>query len=230
MSHSKHLYLVANWKSNKTWEDAKHHIEDLSLPESKHLSIIICPPMPYVMPVAGLIQERNIPAAVGAQDVSSFSFGAYTGAVSAMMLSEIVSYVIVGHSERRRYFHETNQEVADKARLAIDAGITPIVCIDEPYLTTQLSFFTSEEMKKIIVAYEPLSAIGSGNPDTPDHAELVAAKICQVAQIDIPVLYGGSVKPETTKQFVNQPHITGVLVGGASLEASSWNALVQAVA
>lgn len=224
----KHLYLVANWKSNKTWEEAREYIKMLSLPVSKRTSVIICPPMPYIMPIAGLIQELNLPAAVGAQDLSPFPFGAYTGAVTGDMIGGIATYAILGHSERRKYFHETNQEVGNKVRTAVDAGITPIVCVDEPYLTTQLAFFTPDELRKMIVAYEPLSAIGSGTPDSPDHAESVALKINQLAQADVPVLYGGSVKSETVGQFVAMPHISGVLVGGASLDAATWNALVRA--
>ncbi len=216
----KTIYLVANWKSHKTLAEAEDLVQNLNL--STQNEVVICPPFPY-------LYSLKIPYSLGAQDVSPFPFGAYTGAVTAEMLAPVCKYVIIGHSERRKYFHETNEEVAQKLRSVLDAKMTPILCIDEPYLESQLAFFETAELKQTIVAYEPLTAIGSGTPDTPEHANEVAARIQRLANTELPVLYGGSVSAASVKQFVEQEKISGVLVGGASLAAESWNQLVDAV-
>ena len=228
MTQTKQLFFVANWKSNKTLQEAREYMEALQLsdlPSSTH--VIICPPFPYLFPLVDIATEKHLPVAFGVQDLSLFPFGAYTGAITGGMIKDTARYAIVGHSERRNYFHETNQDVANKVRTAFESGITPIVCVDEPYMESQLAFFTSDECKKMIVAYEPLSAIGSGIPDSPDHADQIAAKIQQVSEVEIPVLYGGSATPESVQSFVAMPHIAGVLVGGASLNASTWSDLVH---
>ncbi len=225
---SKTLYFVANWKSNKTLQESLEYADELSLanlPETA--KVIICPPFPYLFPLAEKFTDKQTPVELGVQDLSLFPFGAYTGAVTGGMVVKTARYAIVGHSERRKYFHETNQDVANKVRTALENDITPIVCVDEPYLESQLAFFSSDENKKMIVAYEPLSAIGSGTPDTPEHADQIAAKIQQLSEVEIPVLYGGSVTPESVASFVEMPHIAGVLVGGASLDSSKWGDLVH---
>jgi len=228
MAQTKQLYFVANWKSNKTLEEAREYIETLSLPGlSPEVHIVICPPFPYLFFMADQVKERQLPIALGAQDISLFPFGAYTGAVTGGMVAPTAQYAIVGHSERRKYFHETNQDVANKVRTALESDITPIVCVDEPYMESQLAFFNGDECKKMIVAYEPLSAIGSGTPDTPEHADQIAARIQQLSEAEIPVLYGGSVTSESVASFVCMSHIAGVLVGGASLDPSKWSDLVH---
>ncbi len=224
---SKTLYFVGNWKSNKTLDDVNEFVDTFTLPTlSPNVHVIICPPFPYLFPLAEKISARQLPVELGVQDLSLFPFGAYTGAVTGGMIVPTATYAIVGHSERRKHFHETSQDVANKARTAFESNITPIVCIDEPYLESQLAFFTNDEYKKLIVAYEPLSAIGSGTPDTPDHADQIAARIQHVSDMDIPVLYGGSVTSESVHSFVTMPHIAGVLVGGASLDVLKWVDLV----
>jgi triosephosphate isomerase len=216
----KQIYLVGNWKSNKTLQEADDFFKIISLPTlPDNTHVVICPPFPYLRSLEGSIE-------LGVQDISPYPFGAYTGAITGEMVKPYARYVIVGHSERRKYFHETNQEVGNKARMAIANGLIPIVCIDEPYLDTQLTYFTHEELEKMIVAYEPLAAIGSGIPDTPEHAQLIAETINTFAPV--PVLYGGSVTSDTVKQYVDMPNISGVLVGGASLKTESWSALVRA--
>lgn len=221
----KHLYLVANWKSNKTFEEARDFLNQYST-ESPH-RVVICPSMPFIALLKDSAEAKKLH--LGAQDVSNYPPGAYTGAVCADMLKGWVDYVIVGHSERRKYFHETNDVVASKAKLALEAGITPILCVDQPYLEPQLAFFEAEELKKMIIAYEPFAAIGSGQPDSPEEAEKVAEKITRLAQIDLPVIYGGSVDAQNVRGFVEQKQIAGVLVGGTSLGIQDWQLLVQAV-
>lgn len=215
---------MANWKSHKTMAEAQTFIEQYD--EKSTQTVIVCPPFPYLLPLKEAVAQKQIK--LGAQDISNYPFGAYTGAVSADMLKGVAEYVIVGHSERRRYFQETNEVVANKARLALEAGMTPIVCLDKPYMNAQLAFFGVDECLRMIIAYEPVEAIGSGQPDTPEAADAVAAIIQQLTQSTIPVIYGGSVDEKNVASFVAQPHISGVLVGGASLEVNQWQALVQA--
>jgi triosephosphate isomerase (TIM) len=140
----KKMYLVANWKSHKTLEEAQDFIDGYTV--SSNHTVIICPPMPYVVPLKEAASRKGL--ALGAQDVSNYPFGAYTGAVSAVMLKNLVDYVIVGHSERRKYFGETNDMVASKVKQSIEADIIPILCVDEPYMEPQLAFFEPEEFKK----------------------------------------------------------------------------------
>lgn len=221
----KRLHLVANWKSHKRLDEAENFLKSYSI-KSDH-QVIICPPMPYLFSLSEQMKSKGL--SLGAQDVSNFPYGAYTGAVSADMLKGWVDYVIVGHSERRKYFGETNDMAVNKVRQAIEAEIIPIVCIDEPYVEAQLAFFEKAEFSKIIFAYEPLTAIGSGKPDTPEHAEEVAIKIGRLAQVDVGVIYGGSVDITNIRAFTDQDHIRGVLVGGSSLNVNDWESLVQAV-
>ncbi len=224
----KQLYFVANWKSNKTLAEATAYIHTLSLPVLPPTAhVILCPPFPFLFPMIQMAGERSLPVEFGVQDISPFPYGAYTGAVTGGMIGTDV-YAIVGHSERRKYFHETNQDVANKVHTAVENDITPILCVDEPYMEAQLAFFGENEFNHLIVAYEPLAAIGSGTPDTPEHAEQIAEKIQQLAQTHLPVLYGGSVTAESVGSFVEMPQIAGVLVGGASLLATSWSSLVKA--
>lgn len=219
----KPIYFIGNWKSNKTLKEAEDFISGLSLPElTEDIHVVICPPFPY------LWNLNSTKVELGAQDISPFPFGAYTGAVTAAMISSVCKYVIVGHSERRKYFKETNQDVAQKARIVLDEGMVPVLCIDEPYLESQLAFFNSDELSKMIVAYEPLAAIGSGVADTPAHASQIANKIKQMAIADVPVLYGGSVTQSSASDYIHQDELAGVLVGGASLNLKTWIALIKA--
>jgi triosephosphate isomerase len=223
----KKVLLVANWKSYKTLDEAIAFFKEFPKIHTSHEKII-CPPALYVHALADLIKEKRLPFRLGLQDISPFPYGAYTGAISAPMAHNMVDYVIVGHSERRRYFHETNDEIARKAKEVLEVGMTPIICIDEPYMHAQLAFFSQQELKRSVIAYEPLAAIGSGSPDTPLHAQEIASRITQLAEVEMPILYGGSVNADSVCDYVTQPLITGVLVGGASLAVDSWAALVAA--
>lgn len=221
-------YLVGNWKSNKTFDEAQawfNEIPEAIIPTDTE--VVICPPYPYLVTLAN-DGRRTTSLKLGVQDVSQFPYGAYTGAVAVEMVKEWADYAILGHSERRKYFHETHQEVANKVDRCIEAGLTPIVCVDEDYINQQIAAIQDEHMKKIIVAYEPLSAIGSGDPDTPKHAVQVARAIKDKAEFDVPVLYGGSVKPGNIQSFLSHQEISGALVGGASLDPTQWKDLIAA--
>lgn len=219
-------YLVANFKSHKTsvevaqWVEAMKGIE---VPDD--LDVIVCPPFPYAFQVFGMLQEFEVEFVVGTQDVSPFPLGAYTGEVAAEQIAEFADYAIVGHSERRKYFDEDHQQVANKVRELLHVSVQPIVCVDEPYMKQQLAAIDEDFYQDLIVAYEPLEAIGSGKPDTPEHATAVAEEIREVAG-EVPVLYGGSVTPMNIGGFIEEEALSGFLVGGASLDASKWQEMI----
>ena len=220
------IYLVANWKSHKTLAEALSWLEAMKdWKGNEETKVIVCPPLPYLRSMHQVIMHYSLPLELGTQDISPFPLGAYTGAVSAAMVKEWVTYAIVGHSERRHYFHETDQEVANKVTQCLDNGLRPILCIDEPYLESQINTLNDIPKEKLIVAYEPLAAIGSGNPDTPEHAQAVAERVKAAIRADVPVLYGGSVTVENIRAYSVMPAINGVLVGGASLNPEVWKAL-----
>lgn len=212
--------------------------------------IVICPPYTALEAASKLLNGSRI--ALGAQDMSVHDAGAYTGEVSARMLLTIgVSYVILGHSERRLYHAEDDRLVNAKCKSALKAGLTPIICVGETLEHRQngrteevigsqvelvISGFTAEMLKKSVIAYEPVWAIGTGKTASPEMAqavhsfirEKVSAVFGEAAEL-VPILYGGSVKPDNTSELMKQPDIDGALVGGASLKAEDFVAIINAV-
>jgi triosephosphate isomerase len=214
-----------------------------------HCDIVVAPPFTSLGAAAEAVRGTNI--ALGAQDVYWEKEGAFTGEVSATMLVEAgCHYVIIGHSERRRYFYETDEGVSRKLLAALDAGLTPIVCVGETLeerraaatemvLTRQFlggfSALTASQFSRIIIAYEPVWAIGTGQTATPEMAADAHRFLRQrtderfgtrVAQ-ELRILYGGSVKPDNIRGLMAQPEIDGGLVGGASLDPESFAAIVN---
>lgn len=210
----------------------------------------VCAPAPYLAQCQEML--AGTPVAWGAQDVSIHASGAYTGEVAAAMLADFACrYVIVGHSERRAYHGEGNELVARKAKAALDAGLTPIVCVGETLaqreanqtaavvgeqLGTVLETLSPEEVTKIVVAYEPVWAIGTGKTATPAmaqevHAQLRAqlkVRVGKEAAQQLHILYGGSMKPDNAAELMAQPDIDGGLIGGASLKAAEFLAIINA--
>ncbi|MFD2368216.1 triose-phosphate isomerase [Pseudoduganella sp. GCM10020061] len=209
----------------------------------------VCAPAPYLAQCQQLL--AGTPVAWGAQDVSRHASGAYTGEVSASMLMDFgCSYVIVGHSERRAYHGESNELVAQKAVAAMSAGLTPIVCVGETLeereagRTTQvvsaqleavLALLDGQQVSGIVVAYEPVWAIGTGKTATPAMAQEVHAQLRMQlkeksadAGAGVRILYGGSMKPDNARELMAQTDIDGGLIGGASLKAADFLAIVQA--
>jgi len=208
-------------------------------------TMAVCAPFPY------LAQAREVlgatPIAWGAQDVSAHASGAYTGEVSAAMLAEFeCRYVLCGHSERRRYHRESDAEVAAKARAALEAGVTPIVCVGETLdereagstdavVLRQLAAVTGalgNAAGRMVVAYEPVWAIGTGRTATPEMAQEVhaalRASLVKAAAADVPLLYGGSVKAGNAAALLAMQDVDGALVGGASLDANEFLAIALA--
>jgi triosephosphate isomerase (TIM) len=247
----KQKLIAGNWKMNGALEANATLVAALRAGLSSPLGcgVALCVPAPYLPSVAALVQGSAM--AVGAQDVSEHDAGAYTGEVSAAMLKDLgVRYAIVGHSERRQYHGETDAVVAAKAQKALACGVTPIVCVGET-LQEREAGHTEEVVKRqlaavihtnghciseIVVAYEPIWAIGTGKTASPEQAQQVHAVLraqllaatAHAARISI--LYGGSMNAANAAQLLAQPDIDGGLVGGASLKAADFLSIVRAAA
>jgi triosephosphate isomerase len=243
--------VAANWKMHKTLAEAERFVREFLplLPAGNDVEIAIAPPFVALASVArGLAGSR---VALAAQSVHPSEQGAFTGEISAGMLADVgCRYGIVGHSERRALFGETSALVAAKAAALLAKGIRPIVCVGESLaereagrsvavvteqLAESLSAVAPERAAEVVIAYEPVWAIGTGRTATPETAQQVHAAIRDLlgarfpaAQRRMRVLYGGSVKPENTAELMAQPDIDGALVGGASLEPKSFAAIVVA--
>lgn len=244
--------IAGNWKMNCDPAQTEKLIKKLIsvAKPKKGVSIIVCPPF-VSLPITGkLLKKKKI--LFGAQDLSENKNGAFTGDISAEMLKSVgARYVIVGHSERRQYHKEDDALVNAKAQRALEVGLIPIICVGEtlgeresgrtePIIKQQLNgtlkSLDSSKMKMIVIAYEPVWAIGTGKTASPEMAQKVHRFIrSELAGIGpklanlIPIIYGGSVKPENAAGLFNQPDIDGALVGGASLDAKSFLSILEAV-
>ncbi len=220
MGGPKNLWIIANWKSNKTIAEALDWVSKVGpqIPKRDDLKVVVCPTFSCLSEVKKAITVGNFPILLGVQDLSPFDAGAYTGEESASLLKQLVNLSLIGHSERRQNFHEDDDMVAKKVNQALENGITPLVCIQGKE--------TPVPQGCKLVAYEPVFAIGTGNADTPDNASKVATFLKQDNQ-EIAVLYGGSVNPSNVKSFLEKENISGVLVGNASLNAEEFIKIVK---
>lgn len=210
----KHPLIVGNWKSNKTISEAMEWLKKLSAG-----AIVLCVPYTLLYVMKQEIDRLKLPIELGAQDVSPFDEGAYTGEVTARMVKEIADWVIIGHSERRKYFFETNEILKNKVDKARGAGLKIIYCVPDDVTPVPAGID--------VVAYEPVWAIGTGKTDSPANANTVISSIKSKTAVAT-VIYGGSVTEENVSAFVNQPAIDGVLPGGASLDPDKFARLVEA--
>ena len=243
--------IAGNWKMNKTRPEAKALIEELKpIAEKATCGVIICVPFTNLETAVELTKGTNIK--VGAENVHFKESGAYTGEISAAMLTEIgVEYVIIGHSERRQYFGETDETVNLRTKAALAAGLKPIVCVGEvlaerkaditkEVISTQIKLdlagVSAEDIKKTIIAYEPVWAIGTGEVATDEQAQEVCAfiretlaKLYDKATADaVTIQYGGSMNPKNCAGLLAQPDVDGGLIGGASLKAQDFGVLLDA--
>ena len=242
-------YLAANWKMNKTVAEAAAFVDALlpRIAATQH-DVVICPPFTALSAVV----ERRYGTAVkvAAQNMHEEGSGAFTGEVSAPMLVELdVEAVILGHSERRQLFCETDEALARKVPAALAAGLEPILCVGETeeardagqtkavlerQLQADLADVPSTDLASVVIAYEPIWAIGTGRTATPDQAEEAIAFVRDVvrqrgaAADELRILYGGSVKPDNAEELLGREEIDGALVGGAALDAESFAAIVEA--
>ena len=249
-SHRKPL-IAGNWKLNKTIKEAIELVTLLKreLHDLQNVDIVVCPVYTALGEVAEVLMGSDIK--LGAQDLFWEEKGAFTGEVSAPLLKDAgAEFVIIGHSERRQFFHETDETVNKKTKAALKAGLVPITCVGETLAEREadktfqvvgsqlkggLINFSAGEMKKAIIAYEPVWAIGTGKVATPAQAQEVHAFIRkelvklfgQETANGVRILYGGSVKPDNISQLMSQADIDGALVGGASLDAASFSEIVK---
>ena len=243
--------IAGNWKMNKTRPEAKQLIEDLKpLVADAGCDVVVCVPFTNLETVLEAAKGSNIK--VGAQNVHFEKSGAYTGEISADMLTEMgVEYVVIGHSERRQYFGETDETVNKRVKACIAAGMTAILCVGEmlvdrengitaELVSTQtkiaLKDVSKEDLSKVIIAYEPVWAIGTGKTATSEQANEVCAIIRNVvaglydqeAADAMTIQYGGSMNPKNAAELVAQPDVDGGLIGGASLKAADFKVIVDA--
>lgn len=187
------------------------------LNKREDLQVVVCPRFSVLPELHQEIQANNYPIILGSQDLSPFEIGSFTGEEPAELLKELVSMSIVGHSERREKFNETDEVIAEKIKRAAAAGIEPILCVQNSETPIP------EGMK--IVAFEPVFAIGTGTPDTPENANKVALQVKSMKP-EVNILYGGSVTSENCESFIEQDNISGLLIGKASLDAEEFLKIV----
>lgn len=241
--------IIGNWKMNTDIAAAEKLVMDIDESLSDlQTKVVVCPPHVFLEQVYLILaQNKDSSLSVGVQNISWEEEGAITGDISVEMVQEWVDYAIVGHSERRKYFAETNVLINKKIKLCLKHSIVPVLCVGETRLLTGdvaelgrdlnegLADLTVDELKKVVVAYEPIWAIGTGNPATPHYANKVMGNLrnwlkdefgFDVAE-SIKILYGGSINEKNSKDFLKEEHIDGLLIGGASLNAKSFVKIVK---
>lgn len=246
--------VAANWKMNKTVEEARSLVYAMSarLREIKGVEQVLCPPFTSLLAVHALLEGSGL--GLGAQNMYWEEKGAYTGEISPVMVKELCQYVIIGHSERRTYFGESDASVNKKVKAALANGLVPVVCIGETLAENEagktsevlirqtmdgLKDIPTEQAGAIVIAYEPVWAIGTGRASSGIQANAVVADVIRPALIALfgteiaqatRVLYGGSVTAANAAEFFGQPEIDGALVGGASLKPAEFIKIVEAAA
>ncbi|WP_404292637.1 triose-phosphate isomerase [Cytobacillus kochii] len=244
--------IAGNWKMHKTMNEAKSFMEEINglVPDEMDMDTVVCAPALFLERLVDCVEGS--PIAIGAQNMHFEDNGAFTGEISPVALQDLgVSYVIIGHSERREMFNETDEAVNKKAKSAFAHNLTPIICVGETLeqrennetmsfvgqqVEAALSGLSDEQLKQTIIAYEPIWAIGTGKSSSAEDANEVCAHIRSVVSKQfseeiaeaLRIQYGGSVKPANIKEYMSQADIDGALVGGASLEPSSFLQLLEA--
>ena len=248
-------FIGGNWKMNLNFDEAIEmfsEIHRLTLEFSKKADIVLFPPSLYIASLATLASELNSSVLLGGQNISNHVKGAFTGEISGQMLSQFCDYAILGHSERRDFYNETDSNIKQKFISANTSGLNTILCVGEPlevynsgnsieYIANQLHSILTKTQKinesSLILAYEPLWAIGTGMPAPPYFLQQITSKIRRISNdifagsfaTDIRVVYGGSVSVDNVSEIVSIPTIDGVLVGSSSLNAKSFSEIVRIV-
>jgi triosephosphate isomerase len=246
-------YIIAgNWKMYKTVKETIDFVEGLhekvsALPQNETVEILVFPPFTSLYAITGKSHKIK----TGAQNLHFEERGAFTGEISPLMLEDLVDYVLIGHSERRQIFKETDEEINKKIKTALNHGFYPVLCIGETLdereagktlskiqtqLDKDLEGLSAEEIKKVVIAYEPIWAIGTGKTASPRQAREAHAFVREILKkkVDSPeaaenirILYGGSVKPANSYDLLSQKDVNGALIGGASLKIDDFFAIIQ---
>ncbi len=242
--------VVGNWKMNKTYEEAVSFMQDFKLfvRDINNVEMVIAPPYTLLNYLKNEVNGTNIK--VAAQDVFYEEKGAFTGEISPKMVKDFAEYVIIGHSERKKYFGETNQIINKKIKAALQTGLKVIFCLGESFeernqgntktvvetqLREGLANITIVEMGSVVIAYEPVWAIGTGNTATPEQAEEIHIFLRQLVKdlyneetsLNIRIIYGGSVNPNNATNILKMPNIDGCLPGGSSLDPGSLTHIIK---
>jgi triosephosphate isomerase len=219
----KNIWIIANWKSNKNITEALDWISKVGpqVHTREQIKVVVCPQYEQIEEVKKAVQVGGYQIIVGSQNLSHFPQGSYTGEVSAVSLSQFVTISIVGHSERRQNFGETDEIVSKKVDQALANHIIPCVCVQDKD--------TSVPASCKLIAYEPVFAIGTGTPDTPQNANQVSGELREKHGQDIAVLYGGSVNHDNCLAFVQEENISGLLIGKSSLDPEEFIKIVDQI-
>ncbi len=242
--------IMGNWKMNASFEMIEALVPKVAAEaDTRQVDVAMCPPMPYLLYVDQLLKDSEI--AIGGQNISSEKSGAFTGEIAADMLAEVgCEYVLLGHSERRQYYGDSDEIVVKKFQQARAAGLKPVLCVGETQeqreqkqteaivarqLQTVLTVANEEDLRALVIAYEPVWAIGTGLAATVDQVQAVHTflraeirAISQAAAQSIRLLYGGSLKPSNANEILALDDVDGGLIGGASLNAQDFLAIIQA--
>lgn len=217
-------YVIANWKCHKSLEDACRWFDAFaSLYRPKNdVEVIVAPSFICLENLAAYLKKLRLEnVSLAAQDISPYPKGGYTGAIAADMVRGMADYVIVGHSERRRYFHETNQDIVNKVHEAVDFGLRPILCLDHSYAMSQLGPLTDIDCEKFIIAYCPVDAVTFRIPESPGKVKESVGFIAELHP-NRAIVYGGAIYSDNVAEYFKLPELSGVIVGAASLEAKSF--------
>lgn len=223
------IYVIGNWKCHKSTDGGIAWFRQFSglYRPVEEVEVIVAPSVLSIESISSALKELRLPGVyLAAQDVSPFPKGSYTGAIAADMLKHVVRYAIVGHSERRRYFHETTQDVINKVMEAADSGLIPIVCVEDSGLLAELRPLADVDCKEIIVAYTPVDALSSRLPES---TKRIAEAVRRIRAFfpAWPIVYGGALSSENAREYLLAEGVDGLFLGGASLSAEHFAKVCQ---
>lgn len=217
-------YVIGNWKCYKTTDEGLAWFQQFSTlyKSSESVEVVVAPPFLSLENISRALADLKLAGvSLAAQDVSPFPRGSYTGAIAADMIKKVASYVIVGHSERRRYFHESAQDVINKVTEAADCGLIPIVCVEDADLLAQLRPVADIDCKELIVAYTPVDALNFKIPESPEKITGTITRIRNFFPL-WPIIYGGALTEANAKEYLEIPGLSGLFLGSTSLTADSF--------
>lgn len=223
--------VVGNWKCSKTLDQAQAWLAAFARDyrPSSVLQVVVAPPVIWLVPLAEQLRELSlVGVSLAAQDVSSFPRGNYTGAIAADMFRGFADYAIIGHAERRRYFHETSQDATNKVNEAADAGIRPIICVDTTYAMSQLAPLGDLDCEHLVIAYCPVEARTYREPEKKEAVEEAVRFISEIHP-SRPIIYGGAITPENARIYADIPGLSGLFVGAASLDPAAFLQICRTV-
>lgn len=213
-------YVIGNWKCHKSSDDGRRWFDKFATLYQPHIDVqvVVAPSLVSLESIATHLEGLDLTnVTLAAQDISPFPKGSYTGAVAADMVTKMAGYVIIGHSERRRYFHETSQDILNKVAETADSGLTPIVCVERSDTLSQLAGLADIECNQLLIAYTPVDALNFKISELPEKVEEMVEHIRQRFPA-FPVIYGGALYPGIVKDYLQLSTLSGIFVGSSSLE------------